>query len=79
MHLLNLVARVGVVAVDPHAVAAGLYRVPELVGQDGPEEQERRRHGHRADQDDIQKIRGSEAGKLLEEVRAELSTPREIE
>ncbi|MBH74040.1 MAG: ATPase [Rhodospirillaceae bacterium] len=30
-------------------------------------------------QDDIQKIRGSEAGKLLEEVRAELSTPGEIE
>ncbi len=30
-------------------------------------------------QDDIQKIRGSEAGKLLEEVRAELSTPVEIE
>lgn len=30
-------------------------------------------------QDDIQKIRGSEAGKLLEEVRAELSTSGEIE
>ena len=30
-------------------------------------------------QDDIQKIRGSEAGKLLEEVRAELSTPVGIE
>jgi len=30
-------------------------------------------------QDDIQKIRGSEAGKLLEEVRAELSKPVEIE
>ncbi|MBC27263.1 MAG: ATPase [Rhodospirillaceae bacterium] len=30
-------------------------------------------------QDDIQKIRGSEAGKLLEEVKAELSTPGENE
>ena len=30
-------------------------------------------------QDDIQKVRGSEAGKILEEVKAELATPGAIE